>query len=219
MKAFASLIIVLLIALSSAATVPALALPQGGENAVTYDAPVEGIIQEGALTQTWIFVPRTADRITIQVERLTGNLMPDVSIMDASGQMLQSSYGPDYTKAAAIIENFTLPVVSQYQIVVGRYNGESGSTFGTYRLTVTPVALAEDNPNNTVVAGPVVYDTPVTGEITPVHWRDLHILTADEGDVIQVHIQRTSGTLYPEVEIVDANGSVITTGYVERSGR
>jgi hypothetical protein len=152
------------------------------------------------------------------VERLTGNLIPDVSLLDANGQMLETSYGPDRTGAVAQIENYTLPSANQYQILVGRQGAETGTTVGTYRLTVTPVALAEDNPNNNVVAGPILSGTPVTGELTPVQWRTLYTLTGDEGDVIEVHMHRTSGTLYPEMDIVDASGSVLTTGYAERTG-
>jgi len=185
---------------------------------VTYDSPVEGQVDHTAFTQTWSFQTETADRITIRVERLTGNLIPDVNLLDANGQNVASSYGATPDNLEAVIENFTLPSANLYQIAVGREGGETGVTSGTYRLTVIPVALAPDHPNNTAVVGPVTLDGSVTGEVTPTHWRNVFTLDAEATDLIRIRVERLSGTLFPEVELLDPSGTLIATGYVDAEG-
>jgi hypothetical protein len=189
-----------------------------GGNNLTYSGPVNGEITDAAFTQNWTLQTASADRITVRVERTDGNLIPDVAILDANAQVVQSGYGPDRTGAASEIEAFTLPAGGTYQIQVGRKDGETGLTSGKYTLTVTPNATAEDNPNNTLVIGPVTADTPVSGEITGAHWYDRYTFDAQGADVIRVHVQRTSGTLFPEVEVLDANGTSLSLGYTSSEG-
>jgi hypothetical protein len=199
------------------AVVPGIAgaapLPQQPGGEVTYDAPVEGAITNEVLSQDWSFTAQAADRINVRVERLEGNLIPDVTILDNNGQEIAYSYGSDYTYAVAEIGDFTLPVATTYTVRVERYNAADGVTTGAYRLTVTPLGVAEDHPNNVAVVGPVQFDTPVAGEITPSHWRHVYTLDAETGDYIQVTSQRVSGTLIPEVWLLDSNGQELTRGY------
>ena len=154
-----------------------------------------------------------ADRISVRVERLDGNLVPDVTILDNNQQDVAQSYGADYTYAAAEIPDFTLPLANTYTIRVGRQDADSGTTTGNYQLTVTALGAGEDNPNNTTVIGPVTFDTPVTGEVTGQHWWNLYTLDGEAGDYIQVTAQRTNGSLVPEVWLLDSNGQELTRGY------
>ncbi len=180
---------------------------------VTYDAPVEGTIDATAPTQIWQFQPATADRIAIRVERLTGNLIPTVDLLDANGSSLTTSYGSDYTGAVAEIANFTLPSGGSYQIAVSRDGAENGATTGTYRLTVTPLGFAADHPSITEIAGTLALDSSVTGEITGPIWQRSYTLTVEEGDRVNLVVERIAGTIFPELEITDVNGSVVSNGY------
>jgi hypothetical protein len=184
---------------------------QSGE--VTYDAPVEGTITNDAFTQDWTFTAAAADRITVRVERLDGNLVPNVSVLDNNQQDVVQSYGADNTYAAAEISDFILPQAMTYTIRVGRQDADSGVTTGNYRLTVTPLGVGQDHPNNTAVIGPVQFGTPVSGEVTALHWWNAYTLDGEEGDYIQVTSQRTSGTLIPEVSLLDNNGQELSHGY------
>jgi hypothetical protein len=185
---------------------------------LSYSAPVSGEISDEAFTQNWTLQTASADRLKVRVERTEGNLIPDVAILDANGQSVQTSYGADRTGAVSEIENFTLPTGGTYQIQVGRKDGEAGLTSGTYSLVVAPNATAEDNPNNTLVIGPVEAGTPLSGEITGAHWYDRYSFTAQGADVIRVRTERTSGTLFPEIEVLDVNGTALQVGYTEYSG-
>jgi len=185
---------------------------------LTYNSPVQGEIDNVNFTQLWTLQTASADRLSIIVERTDGNLIPSVDLLDPNNQVLQSSYGADEAASKAIIENFTLPAGGTFQVQVGRDSGETGTTTGGYSLTVLPLATAQDNPNNTLVIDTIVYDTPVRGELSATQWVSLYTLNAPASDVIQVRAERISGTLMPEIDVRDVNGSSIGYGYVDNSG-
>lgn len=195
---------------------PAEILRQATEPLV-YGEPVEGSIDNQAFTQAWALESLAADRIRVRVERMDGNLIPDVSIQDFTGNNLTRS-GADETRATALVRDYKLPGAGQYQIVVGRDRGESGETTGTYRLTVEVLGVGADHPDNTAVVGTMAYDTPLNGEIIPAHWQHVYTLNGDAGDVIRIIASRQSDTLMPRVELQDVNGQSLTTGYADDLG-
>jgi hypothetical protein len=185
---------------------------------LSYDVPVSGTIDDSNPTQIWPLETASADRIRVLVERTDGNLIPDVNILDTNGQPLSQSYGPDRTGAVAVIDNFTLPAGGSFQIQVGRYGGETATTTGDYTLTVIPLATAEDNPNNIVPLGEVTVGTPLQGEITNTQWINRYTFNTSASDVLRITAERVSGTLFPEVELLDSNGAPIRTGYMDETG-
>jgi hypothetical protein len=185
---------------------------------VTYDTPVQGALDNQTPSQSWTLTAQAADRIDVRVERQDGNLIPDVTVLDSSNQPVGQSYGADNTYAVAEIDNLTLPAAGTYTIQVDRDGGESGTTTGAYSLTLTALGVGEDHPNNTAVVGPITYDTPVQGEVTGTHWSNVYTFDGEEGDYIQLTEQRLSGTLSPEVWLVDNNGQTLTQGYVDDTG-
>ncbi|MCA0454172.1 MAG: hypothetical protein LCI00_09390 [Chloroflexi bacterium] len=184
---------------------------------LTYSVTVESEITNETFSEEWTLMTASADRLMVQVERTSGNLLPDVSILDANKQQIAQSYGPDQTGAGAEIANFTLPTAGTFTVLVQRANGGTGITTGGYTLLVTPLATAQDNPNNTISLGEVTAGTPINGELTATQWYQRYTYNAAGEDVIRVVANRTSGTLYPEVEILDVNDSVLQTGYVDYS--
>lgn len=179
---------------------------------LSYGTPVTGQIGGSSFEQEWPLSTASADRIQVRVTRNDGNLIPGISILDANGSSLVDGY-PDYTYAAAEIENYTLPSGGDYSIRVTRNGGETGETEGAYTLEVTPLGTASDNPNNETVIGEAQYETPVTGEITATRWLHLYTVTAAADDRLQVVATRTGGTLQPVVNVLDSNGTVLQIGY------
>lgn len=203
------------IALAQDAT-PEVTAAGGGP--LTYTVAAQGEITNASFAQTWTLQTASADRITIHVERTSGNLIPDVTLLDASSQQVTTGYNTDNTDASSDIASFTLPTGGSYQVVVQRSDGASGVTTGQYSILVTPEATADDNPNNTTPVGEVTADTPVSGEITGAHWYQRYTFNAAGSDVISVTAKRTGGTLFPQIEVLDANGSSLNTGYTNNAG-
>ncbi len=186
-----------------------------GDLSLTYSVAASGEITNSAVSQTWTLTSASADRLSVRIERTSGNLLPDVSILDATDQQLATSYGTDPTGAAAEIENYKLPGAGTYKVLVQRVDGGTGVTQGQYSITVTPRATAEDNPNNTVSLGDITAGTPINGELTGTQWYQRYSFNAAGEDVIRVTGKRTGGTLYPEVEILDSNGTSLNVGYTD----
>ncbi|MBA3868829.1 MAG: hypothetical protein H0X30_06720 [Anaerolineae bacterium] len=188
-----------------------------GDLTLTYSVASSGEISNSATSQTWTLTSASADRLSVEVERTSGNLLPDVAVMDASDKQLATSYGSDQTGAGAAIDNFTLPGAGTYKVVVQRVDGETGVTEGKYSITVTPLATADDNPNNTVSLGEITAGKAVNGELTGTQWYQRYSFNAAGEDVISVTGKRTGGTLFPEVEILDSNGTSLNIGYTDGS--
>ncbi len=211
-------ILILIFCLTASVAFAQDATPAAGGGALTYTIPANGEISNDTFSQIWTLETASADRITIHVERTGGNLIPDVSLLDSNSQQITTSYGSDYTYATAEIADYTLPAGGSYQILVQRKDGGTGVTTGTYSIVVTPVATAEDNPNNTASVGEITAGTPVSGEITGAHWYQRYVFNAQGADVIQLSAKRTGGSLFPQIEVLDANGSNLNTGYTDYSG-
>lgn len=191
--------------------VPFSALVRAQDNSLTYSVTAEGEITNQAFSQKWTFQTASADRLVIRVQRTGGNLIPEFSLLDNSNQQITSAY-TDNTGAFAET-TVTLPGKGSFNLVVQRRDGGTGVTIGTYSIIVIPLATAEDNPNNTVTLGEITEGSPVTGEITGAQWYHRYTYTAAGKDVIQVRAVRTGGSLYPEVEVLDANGAALGNGY------
>src|SRR4051812_28651196 len=66
---------------------------------LTYSVAASGEITNSTVSQTWTLTSASADRLMVRVERTSGNLLPDVAILDTSDQQLATSYGSDQTGA------------------------------------------------------------------------------------------------------------------------
>ncbi len=185
---------------------------------LSYNTAVTGLIDDASPTQTWPLQAPSADRIHVRVERLDGNLIPDVEVLDATNSAVGQSYGADKTGAVAETNDFTLAAGGQYQVQVSRDDGADGVTSGQYRLTVFADATAEDNINNTTVIGPVTTGTPVNGEITSTHWYQLYTYNAEAADTLTISVTRAGGNLMPIVYLLDSNSNNLASGYGSNVG-
>jgi hypothetical protein len=198
-----------------------LETPEATESPIAnlvYDTPVVGRIDGSQPTQAWPFELETADRITVIVERVSGNLIPNVRVLDSSGTEQANGYGADATASMAIIDGFRLPAAGQFSVEVTRDGGESGLTAGQYRLTIIADAGAPDSPANSEPIGPIAAGTPVMGDLTPLNWSQRYTLSATATDTINIAAQRTSGTLAPQIDVFDSTGNILITGYTENTG-
>lgn len=189
-----------------------LVTAQETERVLVYDVPAEGEITNSAFSQTWEMDTTSPDRITIIVERVSGNLIPDIALLDNNNQPI-STGGNDQTGAVARIENLTLPSSGTFNVLVQRRDGGSGLTTGRYRVTVQVLGTAPDNPNNQQVISELQLDTPVTGEVTNAYWYHRYTYTAAGTDVLNVEAARLSGNLFPVIDVLDDNGTQVTFGY------
>jgi hypothetical protein len=89
----------------------------------------------------------------------------------------------------------------QFHYRAGRYGGdECGGIFAVSKIWIT---LELEN------AIPVESDAPVNGSITPDNKFDLYTFTALAGDVVNVGVNNTSGTLDTVLYLIGPSGSLV----------
>jgi hypothetical protein len=179
---------------------------------LAYDTPSTGEINGDNIVQTWSFSSEGADRIRIDVERISGDLLPEVILRAAGGEQIAVA-GTDATGARASIERADLPRAGAYEVLVQRYDGAAGMTTGMYSIEVTLLGVSAEHPTNEAVVAELVSQRPTEGEIRSDHWLHLYTYTAPAADVIAVEARRLSGGLAPYFEIWDDTGAVLATGW------
>jgi hypothetical protein len=188
------------------------ALAQETGSVITYGSPVEGSISDQRTEEVWSLTLDSADRITVQVERRSGDLLPQITLRRPSGEVLTTT-GPDGTGALARIDRYDLPAAGTYEVVVGRVDADTGVTEGRYSLTVDALATASLNPANQAVIADLEYGRALRGEITNTHWFHRYRLAASSADMIRVEVRRLSGGLQPEVAILNEGGEQMGYGW------
>jgi hypothetical protein len=178
---------------------------------VVYGRPAQGQIAATDFQQKWIFLPTAKDRITITVNRASDTLVPTIELRDEQGNVVaKADHDPTYARAA--IQNFTLPAPGRYIVVVGRYNGPSGQTFGNYTLVVSLLGLGADGLNATFVEGLIALGQPRDGTISEAKWLDTWAFQTATADPLTITVSRLRGTLVPTVKLFDSNWSQVANG-------
>lgn len=185
---------------------------------LAYNTPVIGRIDSTTPEQVWPLPVTSLDRIQIVVERLDGNLIPDVALLGSADAEIDLSYGATPDDASAIIDDVRIEAAGTLSVRVGREDGVDGLTEGFYQLTVIPLSVGADAAANNEIIGSIAAGETVTGTIAPEHWLHRYTYTAEAPDRIRVTVERAGGTIQPHVEILDSNGSVLSTGYVSNTG-
>jgi hypothetical protein len=181
---------------------------------LAYDAPSTGEINGGNIVQEWTFSAEGADRIRIEVERIDGDLLPEIALLSGGGAQLATA-GADATGAMAMIERVDLPSSGNYRLLVQRLEGAAGVTAGRYRVTIKLLASGLDHPSNEQVLAELVSSAPVQDVITAEHWLHRYTYTTDAADMIRVEARRVSGSVSPYIEIIAPDGEVLTSGWTQ----
>ncbi|MBN1201390.1 MAG: PPC domain-containing protein [Anaerolineae bacterium] len=164
--------------------------------------PLDGLIAPGAPLDGWVFEGVEGASVTVAVT--PGNrsaLAPAVMLLAPDGVVLVQTDAP--VTGAARIEDYRLPLTGVYTVVVTRALGEVGRTEGSYVLEFAQV------PPSGVIREPITYDQLERGVLdaeTPVErWS----LDGQQGDVVRVRVETTSGNLDPVAQLRLLDGDVL----------
>src|SRR5215216_3767620 len=72
---------------------------------LNYSRPVIGHIGGDNTEQVWPLLTASAEKLSIVVKRIDGNIIPSVAILDPNGVEVTNSYGPGADGATATISN------------------------------------------------------------------------------------------------------------------
>ena len=88
-----------------------------------------------------MFDGQAGDRITIEVDNLTGNLDSVLHLYQSAGtgwlEIASNDDSPTGGTYEALLQGIILPQTGKYLIAVNRYGLDRESTFGTFSITLT----------------------------------------------------------------------------------
>jgi hypothetical protein len=137
--------------------------------------------------------------ITVALTAEEGNLDPLVKLADTNLVDLATDDDGGGNKDAQIVA-YTLPVAGTYYLLATRAGEVGGRTTGAYQLQL--------NGRAGIAGGDVleiIYDVTVSGLIDDQHNAEEYVFFGQQGDVIQITIERVSGDLDALITLYDSD--------------
>ncbi|MBN1964690.1 MAG: pre-peptidase C-terminal domain-containing protein, partial [Anaerolineae bacterium] len=108
-----------------------------GTLTILYNSSVNGEISNATPSTAYAFLAHAGDVITVEMTARGGDLDPLLLLFDTDSVQLAADddSGPGQD---ARIANFTIPADGTYYIIATRYEFQSGTTSGSYSLSLTP---------------------------------------------------------------------------------
>jgi hypothetical protein len=173
---------------------PAISPATGG--VLLYSYSVVGALGNGVLNNQWLLSGSRQTPITISIIPLTGNLRPNLIIVDPAGRDIYNQSVPS-NSSSLVIDAFPLSTDGIYTLFI---TGSAGQN-GTYRLSVREAANGSTAP---VSLSP---EETVTGVLTPAQPEQEWRLILSAGDRVTIRALALSGDLLPTLTLSDAAGS------------
>jgi len=178
--------------------------PRDNDNLLSYGDQATGEIINNNFGITYDFMAHEGDVIDIQMEIVDedSSLDPLLILLNENGDILaENDDDSEGTGRNSFIRRFEIPVDGTYTIVATRFQQELGSTTGQFNITLalndTPPAT--DSPR-------LEYGDDYNGEITRDISAESLVFEAEAGDIINISMQKTSGTLDPLLILLNENG-------------
>ena len=135
--------------------------------------------------------------VRVRLRATAGNLDPVLLIIDPSANILVNR---DDTAGSLNIDlTLTFQENGLYTLVVGRFGYALGTTSGEFDLTLERVGVSSDEGSS------LQYGIPITNTITNTQPRLFFTFEAQAGDIINVSMIRSSGSLDPYIQLLDSN--------------
>ncbi|GAB4551711.1 MAG: hypothetical protein OHK0023_18920 [Anaerolineae bacterium] len=181
-------------------------LPGEFRGPIEFGVPVDGQISAEVFRQVWQFSASAGAVVDISMQARLGDLDPYLSLISPLGDVLISNESASGGLDAGILA-YQLPFTGEYRIVArrsGGVNGRTGTTTGSYRLTLELRGGAAADQLSQVILG-----RQVVGRITDLAPRAVYRLSATGGVAIRaevggaarlvvMRVLSPSGTIYAE---------------------
>lgn len=112
---------------------------EGGDPVIPYGAPLTGTITNERYALFYQFNGAAGDAVTIQARRLTGDLDPQVILLDALNRPLARNDDASADTRDSLL-TYTLPAAGRYIIAVTRYGVRDGTTTGDFQVLLDRAA-------------------------------------------------------------------------------
>jgi Bacterial pre-peptidase C-terminal domain len=140
--------------------------------------------------------------ITIQMQRVSGDLDPTLILADATGKVLLiNDEDPDSPGTLdAAIRDFRIPESGNYLVAAMRFGGASGTTRGAYNLSLN--RLGGDSLGlSPETAAALDTGSIASGEISDEVIQRYYWVRVSAGQTLRIEVKRTSGNLDPVISL------------------
>lgn len=192
---------------------PTLGVTEQVSNApvpINYGDTVTGRIEGDVFQRVYRFNAQAGDVVTIEMNSLSGDLDPYLSLRDREDDELANNDDINTTTRDARIEAFTIPENGPYEIFATRFSADLGTTQGEFQLTLSVETSTEPTP---VISGggEIAYGETVTGQIQGDVYETLFTFQGQEGDVVNIQHNATSGDLDPVLLLLNSQGDEVAS--------
>lgn len=156
---------------------------------------VTGTIDDATPRAVYALDGSRGEVLQFQVTALNGDLDPVLSVFDGAGQLVFSR--DDTQGSRDVSATLTVESTAQYTVVITRFGQGLGTTAGEYELAVERVGVRSTQGTT------LQYGIPVINTITNSQPQVYYTFRANAGDIINVEMVRSSGTLDPYLQVVN----------------
>lgn len=184
-------------------SITVLAQDDSGEQTnLIYGAQITGEITRTQPRSVYYFDGSRGEVVAISLKTTRGDLDPILTLIDSTGHvvMQRDDGGGDRNVS---IPAFTIPQSLRYYIIVGRFGMALGTTAGSFELNIERIGVSGQS------GSALRYGDSVINNITNMSPQVYYSFQAQQGDIIDVRMQRNSGNLDPYLQVVNSSARVI----------
>ncbi len=146
----------------------------------------------------------TGDVINVEMLRASGDLDPELQIVNSRGEVVAANDDSLDTLDSRII-GLVLRETDTYVIIASRFGAAAGSSRGSFALTLQ-AASASGVGQRVDFPLPILPDNPISASITSADTVRFYSFTGQAGDRVTISLNRTGGNLDPFLALADATG-------------
>lgn len=182
-------------------TVPLQAQDESDSESIAVGTQLDGRIDDANPRVTYSINGARGTIVRIRLSAINGDLDPVLLIFDPSQNLLinrdDSEGSRDIDLTLTFQENGT------YLIVAGRFGHSIGTTSGDFELAIERIGVSSDEGSS------LQYGIPITNIITNTQAQLFFTFEANQGDIINISMVRSSGTLDPYIQLLDPDRFLI----------
>lgn len=172
------------------------------QTSLNYGAQITGEITKTNARNVYYFDGLRGEVVAINVTTTKGDLDPIVTLIDANGRVIAQRDDGKGSRNVAI-QALTIPQSLRYYVIVGRFGMSLGSTTGTFALNIERIGVSGES------GSALRYGDSVINNISDMSPQLYYSFQAQQGDIVDITMQRNSGNLDPYLQIVNSDAHVI----------
>ncbi len=172
------------------------------QTSLDYGAQITGEVSRTQDRNVYFFDGLRGEVVAITVVATKGDLDPILTLIDANGRVIAQRDDGNGSRNVSI-PALTIPQSLRYYVIVGRFGMNLGSTTGTFKLTIERIGVSGES------GSALRYGDSVINNISNMSPQVYYSFQAKQGDIIDVTMQRNSGSLDPYLQVVNRDAKVI----------